>query len=381
MIAVPVLLAVLALTLVRPAPASADSNVVAANYGPIVRTALASLSQQRGECFPWVKTVVQAAVNRTIGYDYNLGYLQAGGVEVPLMTARDGDIIQIANPAITVANADYPGLHTAIVIDNLGSGVFRVIDSNSNYDGIVRVRDQYKPAELVARYPGLVVRVYRFTDAAGNPNPVPPGQTPPVQAPPVVTTPTFGATGTLPAVGARVTIAADGDCLRMRSTGGLGGSVVGCLPTGSTVTVTQLGTSSDGYRWVQVSSGAQTGWVAAEYLAPGSGSVAASGYTPPPAAPAAAPVVVTPPRGAFAAPPVFGATNGQASVVFLGGTADQLITASTDARATGVWVQDADGGFQLLIVGGPSFMADAFRARFAVPFGGPVAVTLIGSAT
>ena len=62
--------------------------------------------------------------------------------------------------------------HRPIVLDNLGGGKFRVVDSNSNYDGIVRVRDPYVPSELLARAPGLVARVYRFTDVAAGPGTV-----------------------------------------------------------------------------------------------------------------------------------------------------------------------------------------------------------------
>src|SRR5436309_14482333 len=118
LLAGPLLFAALALVLLNPASAHADPAANAQSYGVIVRTALTSVGQPRGECFPWMKSVVSAALGRTIGYDYNLGYLQAGAIEVPVASAHDGDIIQIANPAITGANADYAGLHTAIVMDN-----------------------------------------------------------------------------------------------------------------------------------------------------------------------------------------------------------------------------------------------------------------------
>lgn len=375
LLVVPVAAAALLLVGMRPSTAYADTNVVAANYGVIVRTAIAALNQQRGECFPWVRSVVQAAVGRTIGFDYNLGYLQAGAVEVPIASARDGDVIQIANPAITRPDADYPGLHTAIVIDNLGSGMFRVVDSNSNFDGVVHVRDTYKPAELVARYPGLVVRAYRFSAGAGNVAAA--GTTPVIAAPspiPVV--------AVAPTPGARVTVAADGDCLRVRSTAGLAGSVLGCLPSGSSAMVTQVGPTADGYSWVQVAAGSLTGWAAANYLATAGASAPVAAAVPAPSVSpiATTPTVTAPARGAFASPPQFAAGSGQASAVFLGGSADQLIGAATDAKASGVWVQDTNGGFQLLIVNGPTFMMDAFRSKFS-GFSGPTAVTLIGSAT
>lgn len=381
LLAASLVIAALSLALERPAPANAETLPNPQNYGAIVRTALASVNQQRGECFPWVKSVVQAAIGKAIGYDYNLGYLQAGATEVPLLSARDGDIIQIDNPAITVPNADYPGLHTAIVIDNLGNGDFRVIDSNMNFDGVVHVREGYNPAKLSARAPGLVVRVYRFAGGASGTTPV---RLPSSVAPaPTVAPPSIVANGALPTAGASVRIAADNDCLRVRGSAGLVGAVLGCLPTGASATITQVGPNADGYRWIQVSAGALTGWVAGEYLAAGNASIPVNttpaAVTPvvTPAAPAPPPA---PPRGVFAASPQFSTSSRQAAAVFMGGSADQLIGAATDAKATGVWVQDPRGAFQLLIVGGPSFMVDAFRTTFAAPFAGPVAVTLIGAA-
>ena len=368
LLAVPLILAALALAVTRPteAQAQAQAQTPPAAYGAIARTALASLGQHKGECFIWVRSVVKSALNRTIGYDYHGGYLEAGAVEVPLISARDGDIIQIANPGNTKGDAEYPGLHTAIVLDNLGNGKFRVIDSNSNHDGMVRIRNPYVPSELVARYPGTVIRVYRFDGSMGT-GPV-------IAPPPLVTAPAVIPPPADTAPGVSVAIAADGDCLRARSAAGLGGSVLGCLPSGSRVTVLQNGPTADGYRWVQVTGGNVTGWVAANYLstaAPPSvnPSTIAAAITPPP----------PPPRGTFAAKPVFGAGIGQATSVFLGGPVDDLVAAATEARASGVWVQNEAGEFNLLIVGGPSFIVEGFRKQFSVPFPGPVAVTLIGN--
>lgn len=79
------------------------------------------------------------------------------------------------------------------------------------------------------------------------------------------------------------------------------------------------------------------------------------------------------PSGRFAATPVF-APSGQALAVFGGGTVAQLEGAALAAQASGVWVQDALGAYQLLIVGGAAFIRDAFAARFPA---GVTAVTLI----
>ena len=85
--------------------------------------------------------------------------------------------------------------------------------------------------------------------------------------------------------------------------------------------------------------------------------------------PVTTPPVTTPPAtgagvAAFLAAPIFSA-SGQALVVFAGGSTDQLEAAAASAKATGAWAQDATGGFQLLVVGGPVFLKDQFRATFA----------------
>lgn len=79
--------------------------------------------------------------------------------------------------------------------------------------------------------------------------------------------------------------------------------------------------------------------------------------------------------GTFAAPPVFGA-SGQAAVVFVGGSVDDLEGAARASGASGVWAQDASGTFQLLVVGGPAFLRETFVARFPAGFASATALTL-----
>ena len=82
--------------------------------------------------------------------------------------------------------------------------------------------------------------------------------------------------------------------------------------------------------------------------------------------PVTTPPVTTPPAGgtgAFVAAPVF-SPSGQALVIFGGGTVDQLEGASSAAKATGAWVQDVSGTYRLLVVGGPTFLKDQFKASF-----------------
>jgi len=68
--------------------------------------------------------------------------------------------------------------------------------------------------------------------------------------------------------------------------------------------------------------------------------------------------------------------SGIASAVFMAGPLNELESAARRAGASGVWVQDADGAFALLVVGGPTFINEGFRARFPYGFFAPIAVTL-----
>lgn len=86
-------------------------------------------------------------------------------------------------------------------------------------------------------------------------------------------------------------------------------------------------------------------------------------------------VAAAPDSGSFAAPPNFGA-NFTALAVFTGGSTAQLEAAAKAAGATGVWMQDAQGRFLLLLVSGPSFINDPFRASFANGIPANTAVTL-----
>ena len=104
--------------------------------------------------------------------------------------------------------------------------------------------------------------------------------------------------------------------------------------------------------------------------------------TTPLATPTATPTVTGTPTptpvvsGAFVRPVLF-SSAGQSLAVFNGGSFDQLESAARSAGAAGVWVQDAGGRFRLLVVNGPGFLRDQFRAAF--PDGLPTnfAVTLV----
>ncbi|MSQ31442.1 MAG: hypothetical protein EXR64_05395 [Dehalococcoidia bacterium] len=99
---------------------------------------------------------------------------------------------------------------------------------------------------------------------------------------------------------------------------------------------------------------------------PPPGLVLTVAATPPPA----------PGTGTFAGTPIFDST-GRALAVFMGGTVDQLATAAAERAATGIWVQDGTGAFQLYVIGGPVFLNQQFRSRFSSGFPGVTSVLLM----
>ncbi|TAJ21918.1 MAG: SH3 domain-containing protein, partial [Dehalococcoidia bacterium] len=292
------------------ASAAEDNTSVGGGARAVTAWAVAAVGQQQGECFPWIRRVVQSALGISIGNDYRLGYLQAGAVEVTPQAGRAGDILQIAKDSDTSPSADYAGLHTALILENLGGGKFKVVDSNSNFDGIVKIRDGYDPGASAARYPGLSFHIYRLPERSS---------TLPAVPSVVPASLTLGTPGSL-SIGGGAEIAADGDCLRVRSIAGLSGAILGCLPTGMRVTVTQPGPEVDGYRWVGISNGAIAGWSSERYLRPIGASAVPAPAAPVVVAPAPAPTPrivsgVIPPRGI-------------GLIVFSGGTNAELLAAS-----------------------------------------------------
>lgn len=218
-----------------------------------------------------MRQVVAEATGNQVGFDYRQGFFEAGAVEVSPDEAVAGDIIQVARDSNTSPSASYSGLHTAIIMKNLGGGRFDAVDSNQNWDEMVALRPNYDPYTSAARN-GLQVHIYRIPGGG-------PGATPATAA-----SAGFG-------VGEFALVSADPGCLNLRDAAGTGASRIACLPTGTSVKVLSGPVSANGFSWVQVESGAGTGWVAARYLAKTAQPVAA----PPPAAvPAAAAVADAP---------------------------------------------------------------------------------------
>lgn len=355
-----------------------------ADYGPLITTALKYEGQRGGECYMFMQKVVKEVTGRLISGDYRQSYIDAGATEVPLAEAQSGDIIQLANDKNTAADANYPGLHTAFIMDVLGDGKFKVIDSNYLFDHVVRVHDDYAPLESAKRYTNISVHVWR----------VPPGKVAPDATPAAASTlaGTPGATAVLagtpeasptaaalatpeetPAVrvepldpGTTAVIAADGDCLRLRDEAGLSGDQVGCPPTGAMVRVLEGTEESYGYRWQLVQSGALVAWAADMYLAPAGNTVqaaaVAAGAEVQPEPEPVVPAIVS-----GEAPPLAG---GYALFVFSGGTYEDLLTASGCSEGTATFWATSPGGEILWYI--PAVTVAAVNVAWDGLFGGTI---------
>lgn len=332
----------------------------------LTNAALASVGKFEGECYTFMQKVVKSALGKSVGGDYRLGYLQAGAVEVTLAAAQVGDVIQLIDDRNTTPSADYPGMHTAIILENFGGGKFRVVDSNANYDGMVRVRE-YEPVAVATRYSNISVHVYHLTDS-----PVPAGGVvPPGSA-------SVGASSLPLTPGAAAVIAADGDCLRIRAVPALTGTIVTCMPTGASLTIAGSGAEGDGYKWLPISAGGVKGWAVERYLRGVPAGASASASTS--ALPDAAAVGVV-----FPSPPPTTGTivggsipaKGFGLVVYGGGPKDELVTASGCPKESAAFWASKEGEFVTFIPAATVAVVNAAWDEM-FPGGMPAGTALIG---
>ena len=107
----------------------------------------------------------------------------------------------------------------------------------------------------------------------------------------------------------------------MRAQPSLQGTLLVCIPDGSTVAVLAGSVAVDGFQWQRISFGGQIGWSVELYLQPGASS-------PPPAATAAPPPVVTvPPSSPLPTPALTGSLpsgGGFSLAVWSGGPIDRM---------------------------------------------------------
>jgi len=249
-----ILVAVVAIFALSVVPATAAPTPPT---NPIVAAATRYDGTWQGECWAFVKKMVFEATGQQMGFDYRQGYFDAGATEVTIANAQPGDIIQIARDSDSGPSADYPGLHNSIVVENLGGGLFKIIDSNQNFDGVVHRRDNYSPAASASRY-GLDVHIYRIV--AGSPARSAPST---AASAPAVSPPS---PGQLLALGDKARVYTPGDVLNLRNGVGRDASVRATLAHGTPVTLLSGPTLNSGLMWVKVSTPAGDGWVAAEFL-------------------------------------------------------------------------------------------------------------------
>ena len=155
-------------------------------------------------------------------------------------------------------------------------------------------------------------------------------------------------------------VRADGDCLRMRATPGLGGSQVACLAEGSQVFALGESQDVDGLRWEHISAGGQTGWAAGIYLGPGTAAptpVPTAVPTPvPTAVPTTAPTSPPAPSGGTITGTV-SASGGYSLVLWTGGRIETLLSVAggRGCLVRSVWVSRS-GVLIPYIAGAPSFV-------------------------
>lgn len=246
----------------------------------IVDRALEDHLTWQGECWPWVREVVRESTGNPMGFGYHSGLIAGGAEQVPLSNARTGDVIQIVNPSDP--DNFYPGMHTAIVHTNHGGGVFTVVDSNSQFNGIVRIRENYDPVYMANRahvHPNLEVRAYRFetfADGSGG------GGSSPTEPP------SSGGGNSSFEEGDTVETVTGANCLNVRSRASTSAGVVRCVPDGTEMEVLNGSAQANGYTWISVQlSDGTTGWAADAFVeaVDGSGSGAGSGGNEPTATP------------------------------------------------------------------------------------------------
>lgn len=324
----------------------------------ILARAMSDVGSFQGECFPWVRRVVSATTGRLIGWGYREGYLAAGATEVALDQVQAGDVIQVVADWDTSPLASYPGLHTSIATGPMqAGGVVPVVDSNSQWDGVVRVRHDYNPQTAAARY-GLQVYVYRFSDVSA-------------------TSPTEGTAIAALTPGTTARVRDDGSCLNLRALPTTAGTIIRCLAQNSTVTVLDGTAFADGYEWVRVQAGSDTGWVASQFL------VEVPATPPPTAPPASTPTPAPPSTPAPPAASVSGTIRGSLPtgggpglVVWGGGPVQSVATAASSGGCLlrSVW-STVGGAYVSYTHGAPSFVNGTWSAHY--PGDLPVMMPLI----
>ncbi len=258
-----ILVALFAMLTLAVGPSTAAAQSGPSN--PIVQVALKYVGQHGGQCWIFAQNVVREATGIQMGFDYRQGFLAPiqgpGAVEVSPDDAQPGDIIQIANDADTSPDADYPGLHTSIIVNNNGDGTFDVVDSNYNFDETVTEHDNYDPAASAASY-GLEFHIYRFPTSS---SPVTPAQ---LSAEPITK-------------GDTAVVRTGSDVLNLRATANTQQAPIAQLKNGALLTATGDPVKTASGTWLPVKTATgQTGFVDAEWVVRAPDTTSTSGAAP-----------------------------------------------------------------------------------------------------
>lgn len=123
-----------------------------------------------GNCKLWVGMVFEAVAMDAgsptrVGAGFYSGFVEAGGVSVPLADAKRGDLVYVYEASDL--EGYHFGMHAAFVVNNLGNGVFDVVDANYQADPAIPPdgkvqRHTWDTGAYLAMWPGLEVMVFRL---------------------------------------------------------------------------------------------------------------------------------------------------------------------------------------------------------------------------
>lgn len=112
------------------ATSTATTAATSVDSASIADKALAQVGTYGGQCKQFVNDILARASHGsvTLGGGYYSDYKREGGHRVSAKDAVKGDIIQLNVPG--APDSFGSGMHTAIIVANLGHHKFQVVDSN-----------------------------------------------------------------------------------------------------------------------------------------------------------------------------------------------------------------------------------------------------------
>lgn len=149
--------------------------------------------------------------------------------------------------------------------------------------------------------------------------------------------------------GSSAVVRADGDCLRLRAQPSLLGTLLTCIPDGTTVSVLAGSVAVEGYQWQRISYNGQIGWSVDTYLRQTASSPPSQGPAPVPTSPPSSPLPTPTLNGSLPS------GGGFSLAVWSGGPIDRIppITAARGCTLRAVWVTSG-GDFVGYVYGAPA---------------------------